>query len=56
MYILGYIPKDNRLYLGDKDFSVISFSLQLSVLEYQTAVMRQDFELADKVNVWWIDK
>ncbi|XP_060578773.1 coatomer subunit beta'-like isoform X2 [Ruditapes philippinarum] len=49
MYILGYIPKDNRLYLGDKELNVISFSLLLSVLEYQTAVMRQDFETADKV-------
>lgn len=49
MYLLGYIPKDNRLYLGDKDLSVVSYSLQLSVLEYQTAVMRRDFETADRV-------
>jgi len=27
----------------------VSYSLLLSVLEYQTAVMRQDFETADKV-------
>lgn len=49
MYLLGYIPKDNRLYLGDKELNVVSFSLQLSVLEYQTAVMRRDFERADLV-------
>ncbi|XP_034100019.1 coatomer subunit beta' [Drosophila nasuta] len=49
MYLLGYVPKDNRLYLGDKELNVISFSLQLSVLEYQTAVMRRDFERADLV-------
>ena len=49
MYLLGYIPRENRLYLGDKEFSVISFSLQLSVLEYQTAVMRKDFDHADTV-------
>jgi len=49
MYLLGYIPKDNRLYLGDKELNVVSFSLLLSVLEYQTAVMRRDFETADKV-------
>ena len=49
MYLLGYIPKDNRLYLGDKELTVVSFSLLLSVLEYQTAVMRRDFETADKV-------
>ncbi|WAR15327.1 COPB2-like protein [Mya arenaria] len=39
----------DRLYLGDKELNVISYSLLLSVLEYQTAVMRQDFETADKV-------
>lgn len=49
MYILGYIPADNRLYLSDKELHVISFQLLLSVLEYQTAVMRRDFETADKV-------
>ncbi|CAG7833477.1 unnamed protein product [Allacma fusca] len=49
MYLLGYIPKDNRLYLGDKELNVVSYSLLLSVLEYQTAVMRRDFETADKV-------
>lgn len=49
MYVLGYIPKENRLYLGDKELNVVSYSLLLSVLEYQTAVMRKDFDTADKV-------
>nr|XP_039250416.1 coatomer subunit beta'-like isoform X2 [Styela clava] len=49
LYLLGYIPRDNRLYLGDKELNVVSYSLLLSVLEYQTAVMRKDFETADKV-------
>ncbi|KAK2184091.1 hypothetical protein NP493_283g04003 [Ridgeia piscesae] len=49
MYLLGYIPKDSRLYLGDKELNIVSYSLLLSVLEYQTAVMRQDFDTADKV-------
>ena len=49
MYLLGYIPRDNRLYLGDKELGVASFSLLLSVLEYQTAVMRRDFDTADSV-------
>ena len=52
MYLLGYIPKDNRLYLGDKDLNVVSYSLLLSVLEYQTAVMREDFETAKQGNVF----
>merc|ERR1712025_1239013 len=49
MYLLGYIPQDNRLYLGDKELNVVSFQLLLSVLEYQTAVMRRDFDTADRV-------
>lgn len=35
--------------MGDKELNVTSFSLLLSVLEYQTAVMRRDFETADRV-------
>lgn len=39
----------SRLYLSDKELHVVSFGLLLSVLEYQTAVMRRDFDTADKV-------
>ena len=49
MYLLGYIPRDNRVYLGDKEMNVVSYSLQLAVLEYQTAIMRKDFDTADRV-------
>lgn len=49
MYLLGYVPKDNKLYMGDKELNVTSYALLLSVLEYQTAVMRSDFLTADRV-------
>ncbi|XP_039763238.1 coatomer subunit beta' isoform X2 [Pararge aegeria] len=49
MYILGYVAKENRLYLNDKELNVVSYGLLLSVLEYQTAVMRGDFQSADRV-------
>nr|NVI69867.1 coat protein (coatomer) beta' [Cucujiformia] len=49
MYLLGYISKENRLYLGDKDHNIVSYSLLLSVLEYQTVVMRGDIAAADKI-------
>ncbi|CAF1960502.1 unnamed protein product [Rotaria magnacalcarata] len=49
MYLLGYVSDENRLYLGDKDMSIVSFGLSRSVLEYQTAVMRKDFATADQV-------
>ena len=40
--------------LGDKELNIISYSLQLSVLEYQTAIMRTDFDTADKAGPWLI--
>ena len=49
MYLLGYISRENRLYLGDKELNVVSYALLLPVLEYQTAVMRGDFVAADKI-------
>ncbi|KAF9923673.1 hypothetical protein BGZ67_009714, partial [Mortierella alpina] len=46
-YLLGYIPRDNRLYLVDKEVNVISYGISLSVIEYQTAVLRGDMETAE---------
>jgi len=49
MYLLGYIPRDNRLYLIDKSLNVVSYSLHLTVINYQTAVLRGDEEAATKI-------
>nr|CAG8554296.1 10880_t:CDS:10 [Entrophospora candida] len=49
MYLLGYIPKDNRIYLADKDVNVYSYSLSLAVIEYQTAILRNDLETAESL-------
>ncbi|KAI8836673.1 coatomer WD associated region-domain-containing protein [Chytriomyces cf. hyalinus JEL632] len=46
MYLLGYIPRDNRVYLADKDLNVFSYSLPLSLIEYQTHVLRGDMAAA----------
>ncbi|KAK4099215.1 Coatomer, beta' subunit [Parathielavia hyrcaniae] len=46
MYILGYLQRDSRVYLTDKDLSVTSFALSLPVLEYQTLVLRGDMVTA----------
>ncbi|KAF9195876.1 hypothetical protein BGZ50_003137 [Haplosporangium sp. Z 11] len=46
-YLLGYIPRDNRLYLVDKDVNIVSYGISLSVIEYQTAVLRGDMETAE---------
>jgi coatomer subunit beta' len=49
MYILGYLPRDGRIYLADKDLGVVSFALSLSVVEYQTLVLRGDMDSASEV-------
>uniref|UniRef100_A0AC35UB80 Coatomer subunit beta' n=1 Tax=Rhabditophanes sp. KR3021 TaxID=114890 RepID=A0AC35UB80_9BILA len=41
-YLLGYIPKDNRIYAAGKHLNIVSFKLLLSVLEYQGAVLGGD--------------
>lgn len=46
MYLLGYIPRDGRIYLADKDVNIVSYALSLSVVEYQTVVLRGDMDAA----------
>ncbi|SCZ92621.1 BZ3500_MvSof-1268-A1-R1_Chr5-2g08039 [Microbotryum saponariae] len=49
MYLLGYLPSHNRIYLCDKGVNFYAFSLSLSVIEYQTAILRGDLEAASEV-------
>jgi coatomer subunit beta' len=46
MYLLGYIPAHNRVYVADKDMNIFSFSLSLTLVEYQTAILRGDYNAA----------
>lgn len=49
MYLLGYLPSHNRIYLCDKDVNFYAFGLSLSVIEYQTAVLRGDLDGAAEI-------
>ncbi|KAJ1964375.1 Coatomer subunit beta' [Dipsacomyces acuminosporus] len=49
MFMLGYVARDNRVYLADKDVNVVSYVLPLPVIEYQTAILRGDLEAAQEV-------
>lgn len=56
MYLLGYLSSYNRIVVCDKHMvfykfiKVIStFSLPLTLIEYQTAVLRGDLAYAEKV-------
>ena len=49
MYLLGYIPTHNRVYLADKDVNIYAYSLSLNLIEYQSAVLRDDMETAAEI-------
>ena len=49
MYLLGYIPAHNRVYVADKDMGIFSFSLSLTLVEYQTAILRGDYDTANEL-------
>ncbi len=38
MYLLGYLPKINKLFLADKSFNVVAYTLHVAIINYQTAV------------------
>jgi coatomer subunit beta' len=45
--VLGYLSKDDRVYLIDKGLNVVPYKIMLAVLQYQTAVMRGNFDTAN---------
>ncbi|KAF8733449.1 hypothetical protein AX14_003844 [Amanita brunnescens Koide BX004] len=49
LYLLGYIPAHNRVYLADKDLHIYGYALSLTVVEYQTAVLRGDMAAAQEL-------
>lgn len=48
-YLLGYLPRDGRVYLADRDVQITSFAVSLSVVEYQTLVLRGDLDAANSM-------
>lgn len=46
IYLLGYIPAHDRVYVADKEMSIYSYRLSLAVVEYETAVLRGDADAA----------
>ena len=45
----GYLPASNKLYLMNKNFSLVSYTFPLSFVTYQMAILKKDFILADKI-------
>ncbi|KAK5138101.1 hypothetical protein LTR08_004795 [Meristemomyces frigidus] len=48
-YVLGYLQRDGRVYVCDKDVQVSAFALSVGVIEYQTLVLRGDMDAAREV-------
>ena len=51
MYLLGFLARDGKAFVADKDVNVISYALSLSVIEYQTLVLRGDMDTAAELLV-----
>lgn len=49
MYLLGYLPSQNKIFLADKDVNVFSYSLSISLIDYQTAILAGDMEAAKQI-------
>jgi coatomer subunit beta' len=43
------MPNHNRVYLADKDMHLYGYTLSLNVVEYQTAVLRGDMDVANEI-------
>lgn len=46
MFLLGYMSNQQRVFLLDKQYGVVSFTLLLSLIEYKTLVIRGDMDSA----------
>ncbi|PPE02530.1 hypothetical protein GOBAR_DD00424 [Gossypium barbadense] len=49
MYLLGYLASQSRVYLIDKEFNVMGYTLLLILIEYKTLVMQGDLERANEI-------
>ena len=49
MYLLGYMARQNKVYLVDKSLNLVTYTLEQSILAYQTAVLREDLDAAARI-------
>merc|ERR1712176_789677 len=49
LFMLGYLPKEDYVYFMDRSRNIVSYRVLLSVLQYQTAVVRCDFDAANTI-------
>jgi coatomer subunit beta' len=49
LYLLGYIPAQEKVYLVDKDMKLYGFTLSFTVVEFQMVVLRGDMSTAKEM-------
>ena len=49
MYLLGYVERDNRVYVADKQINITSYVLPLAVIKYQMAILAGDDDSAQEI-------
>ena len=49
MYPVGYIPAHNWVYVADKSLNIYGYSLSLSYVEYQTAILWGDLNATAEI-------
>ncbi len=46
MFLLGYLASQSRVYLIDREFGVVAYTLLLTLIEYKTLIIRGDLQKA----------
>lgn len=49
LYLVGYLVKENRLVLIDKDANVLTYALSMTVIDYETAILKGDIAKAESL-------
>lgn len=49
MYLVGYMPAQDRVYVADKDMNLYPFALSLSFIQYQSAALHGELDVADEI-------
>ena len=49
MYLVGYMPSQDRVYVADKDMSLQAFALSLSFIQFQTVALRGELDVANEI-------
>jgi len=49
-YLLGFYTNSNRLYFMSKTFQLISYYFPISFINYQSNILKEDYDTAEKVS------